>query len=106
LCYTPDIFVGINEQQKLILYNLEQGMRWALPELNEVVSVSPIHRNTGFVVGGQEAAQLVDIPHSLITQVLRKGLNTSSGLKIVRSFRATDSHALHTIHAVCVSSFF
>jgi len=80
-CSTLNIFVGINEQRKVVLYNLEQGMRWALPELNGVVSVSPIHRDTGFVVGGQEVAQLVDIPRSLITQVLQ-GLKTSPDLKI------------------------
>jgi len=67
--------VGVNEQGKIILYNLERGIRWALPEPNKVVSVSPIHRNTGFVVGGPEA-QLVDIPRALITQVLQQGLNT------------------------------
>jgi hypothetical protein len=67
--------VAVNEQGKIVLYNLEQGIRWALPELNKIVSVSPIHRNTGFVVGGPEVAQLVDIPHALITQVLRQGLN-------------------------------
>ncbi len=75
LCYTLDTFVGVNEQGKIILYNLERGIRWALPELNKVVSVSPIHRNTEFVVGGPEA-QPVDIPRALITQVLRQGLNT------------------------------
>lgn len=100
--------MGVNEERKIVLYNLEQGIRCALPELSNVASVSPIHRNTGFVVGGPEVAQLVDIPYALITQVLRQGLNIElcSDLKIFCSFCVTDSCALQTIHAVCVRPIF
>lgn len=76
----PNIFVGINDQQKITLYNLQQGLRWSLPELDRIICMSPIHRKTGFVVGGQEVAQLVDIPRGLITQVLRQGSGSTSCL--------------------------
>ncbi len=63
----------------MILYHLRNGLRWVLPHLENIVSVIPIHRNSGFVAGGQGVAHLVDIPHSLITQVLTQSM-ASHGL--------------------------
>jgi hypothetical protein len=76
LCSTSEIFVAINDERKVVLYHLSLGFRWPLDKLEGAVSVSSIHRNTGFVIGSCGIAQLVDIPLSRITQVLKQGLST------------------------------
>ncbi len=76
LCSTSETFVAINDKQQVMLYHLGLGFRWLLPKLEGVVSVSSIHRDTGFVIGGSGKAHLIDIPLVLITQVLHQGLST------------------------------
>ena len=76
LCFTSETFVAINDEQRVILYHLGLGCRWLLPRLEGVISVSSIHRNTGFVAGSSGKAQLIDIPLALVTQVLCEGSST------------------------------
>ena len=66
----------IDDEHQVVLYHLSLGFRWPLPKPKGILSVSSIHRNTGFVVGGRGGAQLVDIPLTCITQVLRQGSST------------------------------
>ena len=72
LCSTVETFVAIDHHQHVILYHLQKGLRWALPLLENIDSVVPIHRRTGFAAGGQGAAHIVDIAHCVITQVLEQ----------------------------------
>jgi hypothetical protein len=74
LCSTVETFVAIDHRQQVILYHLQKGLRWALPFLENINSVIPIHRNTGFAAAGQGAAHIVDIAHSVISQVLEQGM--------------------------------
>ena len=77
MCSTSGSFVAIDDKREVLLYHLSLGFRWPVPKLRGVLSVSSIHRYTGFIVGSRGKAQLVDIPLTLITQVLCQGLSTS-----------------------------
>ena len=90
ICSTAETFVVIDHQQRVILYDFLKGRRWPLPLLEDINSAIPIHRNTGFAAGGQGAAHVVDIKHSLITQVLKqsKGCALAKGC-LIRCFQVS-----------------
>ncbi len=74
LCSTSETFVAVDDKQQVVLYHLSSCW-WSLRMLKGVHSVSSIHRDTGFVVGGHGVAQRIDIPLFLVTQVLWQGLS-------------------------------
>ena len=102
LCSIVETFVTVGHHQRVILYLLQKGLRWALPLLENIDSVIPIHRNTGFAARGQGVVHVVDIAHSIVVQVLKQSGSDFTHKRLLNpTFSGTSSQQKILALSVC-----